>query len=452
MKISVIIFLCFGINLLPSQTVSRATLYGQWSDPSLVASSEHKNVYNEVYSIYNEKGEYAVIGSTAGTHIIDVTNPKQPKQIHFVKGKATGTQIIHRDFKKYKNFLFGVCDEGQSSLQIIDYSGLPDSIHVVYDSDSILRTTHNIFIDTAQARLYACYTRNMQGFSALRVLDIAEPARPKLMNKYNNIDGFELSDGGVHDAYVKDHLAFLNAGRGLAVVDFTDVNDPALLTGILDYPDAGYNHSGWLSDEGDHYYMADETHGYDLKAFDVSDLPDIRLTSTFNADSPSNFSIVHNPYVRGDYLYAAYYFNGLQVFDIKDRGNPKRILEYPTSTIPVTNSIYRGAWGVNPDLSSGLILVSDMQNGLFVFEPVEQTLTSTINEAINDIQIYPNPVSDYLMINGDQPFNEEAVVLDNSGKEIKVNVVNNRVDVSQLSIGSYVLKLNNKSSKFIKVK
>lgn len=452
MRILTTIIIIFLVFQLPSQIVSQAILYGQWSDPSLVASTEHKNVYNEVYSIFNEKGEYAVIGSTAGTHIIDVTNPQEPKQIHFVKGKATGSQIIHRDFKKYKNFLFGVCDEGQSSLQVMDYSGLPDSIHVVYDSDSILRTTHNIFIDTAQARLYACYTRNMQGFSALRILDISEPAKPKLMNKYNSIDGFELSDGGVHDAYVKDHLAYLNAGRGLAVVDFTDVNDPALLTGILDYPDAGYNHSGWLSDEGDHYYMADETHGYDLKAFDVSDLPDIRLTSTFNADSPSNFSIVHNPYVKGDYLYAAYYFNGLQVYDIKDRGNPKRILEYPTSTIPVTNSIYRGAWGVNPDLPSGLILVSDMQNGLFVFEPVEQTLTGTKDEVIKDLNIYPNPVSDFLMINEDLIHNEAAIILDSNGKESKVKVVNNKLDVSKLTNGIYVIKLNNRSTKFIKVK
>ena len=49
-----------------------------------------------------------------------------------------------------------VCDEGPSSLQIMDLSFLPDSVSVIYDDDSLITRSHNIFIDTAYSKLYSC--------------------------------------------------------------------------------------------------------------------------------------------------------------------------------------------------------------------------------------------------------------------------------------------------------
>ena len=63
------------------------------------------------------------------------------------------------------------------------------------------------------------------------------------------------------------------------IVDFSNVNQlgdqPILLGELTSYPDAGYNHSGWLNKEGDIYIMKDENHGNDVKILDVSDLSNI---------------------------------------------------------------------------------------------------------------------------------------------------------------------------------
>ena len=57
----------------------------------------------------NQK-EYAVIGSTAGTHFFDVTDSQEIIEVAFVAGKVQGTEIIHRDFHDYKNYLYIVAD------------------------------------------------------------------------------------------------------------------------------------------------------------------------------------------------------------------------------------------------------------------------------------------------------------------------------------------------------
>jgi len=176
------------------------------------------------------------------------------------------------------------------------------------------------------------------------------------------------------------------------IADFTDPAAPVHLASMTTYEQQGYNHSGWLSEDGSTYYLADETHGKDIKAVDVSDLTDVGVVKTFNAESADNNSIVHNLIVRGNYLYASYYYDGLQVYDISNPIDPKRVLSYDTYPLP-NNSSYKGAWGVFPYLPSGNILVSDMQTGLYVFESVEESLVATTppHETLNDIQVSPQP-------------------------------------------------------------
>ena len=74
--------------------------------------------------------EFAVIGSTMGTHIIDITNPSSPSEIAFIAGENQGSGVTHRDFHTMDNYLYAVCDQGASTLQIIDIGNLPNSIIV----------------------------------------------------------------------------------------------------------------------------------------------------------------------------------------------------------------------------------------------------------------------------------------------------------------------------------
>ena len=133
--------------ILSAQNSLNASLLYHWMDSTIIGTSLYNNAYNEVWGmVYNNK-EFAVIGSTEGTHIFDVTDPVSSSQIAFIPGAAQGAAIVHRDYHDYNGYLYIVCDEGSSTLQIVDVSNLPTSFNIVYDSDSLFKRAHNIFID-----------------------------------------------------------------------------------------------------------------------------------------------------------------------------------------------------------------------------------------------------------------------------------------------------------------
>ena len=162
-----------------SQT--NANLLFQWDDPSLIGSSMYDNTYNECWGFKINDHEIAVIGSTAGTHFFDVTDPQNSTEVAFVAGAYTGAGVIHRDYHDYNGYLYAVCDEGNSStLQIIDISNLPNSVTTVYDSDSLFQKAHNIFIDTNTAKLYACAVKhvNPTSYTAMDIYSLSNPTLP----------------------------------------------------------------------------------------------------------------------------------------------------------------------------------------------------------------------------------------------------------------------------------
>ena len=406
------------------QTVPLGNLLYHWKDSSLVSSTIHDNTYNEVWGIVHEGREYAIIGSTYGTHFIDVTDPKNSVEIQRIPGGTIGREVIHRDYHDYNGYLYAVCDEGsESTLQIIDFTTLPDSVHVVYDSKQYIRRAHNIFIDEDNAKLYAMFTAGDQAsFSPIRIFDLSDPIDPQPLAAYSSIDGVTLASG-THDGFFKDNIGYLNNGfRGLAIVDFTNPLEAKIVASLApaDYPQPGYNHSGWLSEDGDYYYMADENHGHDMKIIDVSNLPDVRVEGVFNAESTSNFSIPHNQVVAGDYLYVSYYFDGLQVYDISDPKLPVRKMHFPTASRTHQNGVYQGAWGVYPFFPSGNILVSDMQEGLFVIENIDLLSSNeNIKDKLLDVQVFPNPASSYFEINTKIGDEERVILIDSYGKIVQ---------------------------------
>lgn len=269
---------------MQSQDVLQGNLLATWKGDNIPGSWAYDNAYNEIWGLSVNNHEYAILGSSMGTHFIDVTNTDNIFEAFFVEGHDTGTSIIHRDYHDNDGYLYAVCDEGNSTLQIINIQTLPDSIEVIYDSAKLISTTHNIFIDEDNDRLYSCAHRGeFTGYSALRVFDISDAANPVDLGGSDSFETFSV--GHVHDAYVKDNIGYLNCGTdGFAVVDLTDVEDFKLL-GFLapdDYPDSGYNHSGWLAEEGDIYYMADENHGLAVKSINVTDQSDLETVSTFD--------------------------------------------------------------------------------------------------------------------------------------------------------------------------
>ncbi|MBW8051477.1 MAG: choice-of-anchor B family protein [Cytophagales bacterium] len=352
-----------GMQFIFAQDSSNMQLLYHWEDTTLVGSIVFNNVYNEIWGYAKNGREYAIIGSTAGTHIFDVTDPNSVDTIAFIPGAAQGGQIIHRDYHDYAGYLYIVSDEGASTLQIADLGYLPDSVPLVYDSDILIKNSHNIFIDTATAKLYALAMDNGAGFfKAMGIFSLADPVNPTIL------PALILQPGQgwhVHDAYVKNDTAYCSNGMaGLFIFDLTNPASPQLLGSLTTYPDQDYNHSGWLTGDGNYYVFTDEAPAMDVKIYDVSDLSNMVYVSQFNS-GVDPLSMAHNVIIKGNYAYCSYYHDGLQIFDISDPSNPVNVGYYDTYT-PPDHVSYRGAWGVYPYLPSGKILISDMQYGLFV--------------------------------------------------------------------------------------
>ena len=354
----------------------------QWSDESISDQNWVGNTYNEIWGVAQNGHEFAIIGSTQGTHIFDITNPEDGYLTAYIEGADSSPAIVHRDFHDYNGYLYAVADEGESTLQIIDISNLPNSFNVVYDSDELIKRAHNIFIDSENAIMYVCGGRVLNEWNELSLFSIEEPQNPIFLGKYDDV-------GYIHDIYVIDNIGYLNAGdNGLYIVDFSDVENPSILGSLTDYPDKGYNHSGWLNSTGSTYIFADENHGYEMKICDVSNPNEITVNTTFLSNIDSE-SMAHNLIIKDNYVYVSHYHDGLWIWDISDPSNPIEVGNFDTY-LPEDHDSYRGAWGVYPLLPSGNILVSDMQSGLFVLSPLENQ-NSNLTELDNAISIFPNP-------------------------------------------------------------
>ena len=431
MKKASILFLLIFFLRIDLYSQQNTNLLFHWEDTTLVGSNAYNNTYNEIWGLNINGSEIAVIGSTAGTHFFDVTNPQNSSEVAFVAGAYTGPGVIHRDYHDFDGYLYIVCDEGSpSTLQIVDISNLPTSVNIVYDSNNLLNKVHNIFIDTATAKLYACATGE-----AMEVFSLTNPNNPTLIYTYNDV-------GHVHDAYVKNDTAFLNCGNdGLRIMDFTMVNNsgdtPVELASYTSYPDAGYNHSGWLTDDGTIYAMQDENHGYDVKMLDVSDYSNISVLATFNSGVDPN-SMAHNGIIKDDFLYLAYYHDGLRVFDISNPSNPVQVNYYDTY-LPNNHNSYKGAWGVYPYLNSGNILVSDMQTGLYVFELT--TSPTEIKEEKKPSYIYPNPITSSFIINN--LYADLIIMYDIFGRAVRTEKLNKNINIfnrNDIKDGLYLIE------------
>ncbi|MEC5157998.1 T9SS type A sorting domain-containing protein [Chryseobacterium sp. MP_3.2] len=73
------------------------------------------------------------------------------------------------------------------------------------------------------------------------------------------------------------------------------------------------------------------------------------------------------------------------------------------------------------------------------------SILKAIDNSINKISIYPNPVKKVLYVNG--MIVEDANVYDVSGKLIAIKTTKNEINVEELQKGSYILQMKDKAGK-----
>jgi len=319
--------------------------------------------------------EYALMGATGGTVIIDLTDPANPVEVSFISG-PNAPPYQWRDIKTYLNYAY-VVTEGSGSgsgMQIIDLSKLPTSATLINTYNTTFTTVHNLYIDNGYA-----YVLGASGGGGIHILDLSNPVNPVETAYYN-------SSGYVHDVYVWDDTVVACAGSSgeYHLVDVSNKSNPQLVSVSAAIPGI-YAHSGWMTEDKRFFFAAEEFNVRDLIVYDLQDRSswDVVLPSwQMTGDSP-----IHNIFILGNYAHISYYKEGYVVLDISDPTTPKLVGQYDTYLS--NGGTYNGAWGCYPYLPSGYIIISDMVTGLYILNfdsgvPVELS-SFTANASENSV-------------------------------------------------------------------
>ncbi|MEY3844165.1 MAG: hypothetical protein RL293_587 [Bacteroidota bacterium] len=418
MKQLIFISLLFLFGRLSAQEIKNVRLLDHWFADTIMTSSSQVR-FSSCWAFVQNGREYGVIGSTEGAHIFELTEQDSLRFVDFVPGRFQSAQAITREYKHFQNYLYATCDEGPSSLQIIDVSYLPDSVHLVADlQDQYFGKSHNLFIDSTNALLYLTLVNpivngNELGIVPLRVYSLANPILPTLLWEGPN----DIPE--VHDLYVKNNRAILNCGfDGLRTYDFSNPSNPVYENNLNFYPQQGYNHQGWLSPDENTYVFADETAGLPIKKCRVSANGQLQVQQFFGTENTPYPKTPHNIHITNEFAFVAYYNDGLRIFDLR-KNPPAEIGIYDTYIDnAITNGFSMwGAWGVHALLPSERILISDRNNGFFLFEFDRSKFLTPSTE---HVQLYPNPSSVgeevYIRLPNDEVSAFSLILVDANGK------------------------------------
>lgn len=340
----------------------------------LVSQLPYDQGVNDIWGYVDDRTEieYAIVGLDRAVSIVSLANPANPQEVARI---PDATSLWH-DMKVWGDFIY-VTNEGGQGLLIIDASNLPDVTYTRWNGNDDpnypinLNTSHNIYIDE---KGFGYILGGDVGVGGAIILDLNEdPLNPPIVGIYDT--------RYIHDAYVKDDImwsAEINDGI-LSVVDVSDKANPQVLA-TTSTP-SNFTHNCWLSDDGNTIYTTDERANAFIAAYDVSDLSDIRELDRVQS-SPGQNVIPHNTFVLGDFLITSYYRDGVTIHDAT---NPEFIVEignYDTSP-NFEGDGFNGCWGVYPYLPSGLVIASDMEEGLYVLQP-SYIRASYIKGAVTD--------------------------------------------------------------------
>ncbi|MBX2816609.1 MAG: choice-of-anchor B family protein, partial [Saprospiraceae bacterium] len=152
-----------------------------------------------------------------------------------------------------------------------------------------------------------------------------------------------------------------------------DVTDKSSMVQVSStgFPDSRYIHQGWATEDHRYFLVNDEfdesNNGHNTRThiFDIQNLAAPTYVGHFEAETAVTD---HNLYVVGNRVFQANYQAGLQIFELTDLANAEltRVGYFDTYAGEGKGTI--GSWSVYPFFGINKILVSNMDEGLFVLD------------------------------------------------------------------------------------
>ncbi len=367
-------------------------------------------------------GNIAVQGSynCRGAFIYDLTNPDAPVLANWYN-PGNNQQFLEAIVIGNRGY-FGSGNGG--GVHIVDLTNpySPVLLGTVNSSNGNGHNSiHEMMVISQNGATYLIENFNsLSGNKILKVINITNPASPVFKWDLTPTD-----TQWVHAMHIRGNRMYTSGWGGK--VEIYDISNltmqaPTLLGAIQGN---STNHSTWTSEDGNYLYSCRETLDGDVRVYDVRNPAQPLLVKSIKAgDLGLNAITPHNPVVMGNKLYVAWYQAGLQVFDITNPADPKRIGQYDTfqptfapseaekqtllnsdpwdmicgtSFQNALPSSYDGDWAVYPFLGETKVLAGDLTNGLLVLDvtqanaPLKNQVSDFDGDGKTDYSVYtPN--------------------------------------------------------------
>jgi choice-of-anchor B domain-containing protein len=296
--------------------------------------------------------EYGLLGGYTGTHVVAIDDSANIHQVGFVPGP----QSNWRELTVIGNHAF-VVTEGSGAgagMQVISLATLPDSVRLVTTYTSTFTRGHIIMRDVTVDSPYV-YVSGSSTSGGVHILNVSNPTAPVQVGVYH-------PPYYIHDAHIRGNRLYASAGtmRQVDIVDISNKSNPVFLRSIQ-YP-GSYTHSCWTTDDHRFLFVTDEQDGQLARVWNIENLNTIHEVSRYSANLQS---LVHNPYIRGQFVFIAHNTEGLRVVDLADPYVPVEVGYYDTFIGP--SGGFNGLWSACPYLPSGKILGGDRTGGLYIW-------------------------------------------------------------------------------------
>ena len=307
----------------------------------------------------NTNREYVIVGYGTGTGVFDVTDAENPREVGFIDGRQT----VWRDIKVYQSFdsaanrwrayAYVTTDLSTDGLFVIDLTGLPHRVQrVSYVSD--IQAAHNVYAANTDfgtglpltasesSLIIAGSNASLGGFRSYALDDPEAPAfiaMPSNAEYMHDAASMIITDARKDTQCVNGttycEVLFDFNESTIDIWDVTVASSPVRLSRTR-YPNTGYTHSGWPTEDKQFLFVHDELDEQNfqlrttLRTLSLSNLASPQLVNTWTAATPVR-AIDHNGFVRGNRYYMSNYTRGLTILDISNPALPAAAGYFDTS-------------------------------------------------------------------------------------------------------------------------
>ncbi|HUF38236.1 MAG TPA: choice-of-anchor B family protein [Anaerolineales bacterium] len=324
--------------------------------------------------------EYALVSHSMATSFVDVSDPVNPVLVGELL--APVPNVLWRDVKVYKDHAYIVGDGDfvlPHGIQVFDLTQLRglSGPPVVFEATARylgVGNTHNFAINEDTGTGFAVGSNTCRG--GLHMIDLNNPPTPTFLGCFSG-------DGYTHDVLCviyhgpdAEHqgreICVASNEDTLTIVDVTDKANPVMLA-RQGYAGHGYTHQGDFTDDHAFFILGDEldemNNGHNTRSY-LWDLTDLDAPVHFATYTGPSTSIDHNLFIVGDYVFESNYTSGLRILDNSEItvGVLTEVAFFDTH--PASDVAgFAGAWSSYPYFASGIVIVSNIEDGLYILKP-----------------------------------------------------------------------------------